>query len=140
MESGCAGPLRLRQRTLEVAVTPDDLLAALESSGWHRGRAAKVLGISRGAFWRRVTRWPELHRLACVSLSCCTRRRLVATISGGSPTSSAPQCLSSPSVSERARAVSMRNQIPDRCASRTSGAVRIKGLKSAFEEVDGPRL
>lgn len=41
---------------------------AFDGSNWNRERAAKILGISRGCFWRQVTRWPELHRLARVSL------------------------------------------------------------------------
>jgi hypothetical protein len=53
----------------QTAPTADQLLSAFEDSNWNRGRAAKLLGISRGTFWRRVTRWPELYRLACVSLS-----------------------------------------------------------------------
>ncbi|HVV48255.1 MAG TPA: helix-turn-helix domain-containing protein [Polyangia bacterium] len=48
--------------------TAEQILSAFEDSNWNRGRAAQLLGISRGTFWRRVTRWPELHRLACVSL------------------------------------------------------------------------
>jgi len=50
------------------APTGEEILSAFEDSNWNRGRAAKLLGISRGTFWRRVTRWPELYRLACVSL------------------------------------------------------------------------
>jgi two-component system, NtrC family, nitrogen regulation response regulator GlnG len=53
----------------ELEPTSDQLLSAFEDSDWNRGRAAKLLGISRGNFWRRVTRWPELYRLARVSLS-----------------------------------------------------------------------
>jgi hypothetical protein len=49
--------------------TAEELLLAFDRSNWNRERAAKLLGISRGCFWRRVARWPELHRLACVSLS-----------------------------------------------------------------------
>ena len=51
------------------APTGEQLLLALDRSNWNRERAAKLLGISRGCFWRRVARWPELHRLACASLS-----------------------------------------------------------------------
>ena len=51
-----------------VAPTAEELLLAFENSNWNRERAAKLLGISRGCFWRRVARWPELHRLARVSL------------------------------------------------------------------------
>ncbi|HLK91118.1 MAG TPA: helix-turn-helix domain-containing protein [Polyangia bacterium] len=52
----------------DTAPTLDQLVSAFEGSDWNRGRAAKLLGISRGNFWRRVTRWPELYRLARVSL------------------------------------------------------------------------
>ena len=48
--------------------TEEQLLLAFDGSNWNRERAAKILGISRGCFWRRVTKWPELHRLARVSL------------------------------------------------------------------------
>jgi len=51
-----------------MAPTLDQILSAFENSNWNRGRAAKLLGISRGNFWRRVTRWPELYRLARISL------------------------------------------------------------------------
>jgi hypothetical protein len=51
-----------------IAPTAEELLLAFEGSNWNRERAAKLLGISRGCFWRRVARWPELHRLARVSL------------------------------------------------------------------------
>ncbi len=51
-----------------VAPTEEQLLLAFDGSNWNRERAAKFLGISRGCFWRRVTKWPELHRLARVSL------------------------------------------------------------------------
>jgi hypothetical protein len=50
------------------APTAEQLLLAFAGSNWNRERAAKLLGISRGCFWRRVARWPELHRLARVSL------------------------------------------------------------------------
>ena len=52
-----------------AAPTAEQLLWAFEGSNWNRERAAKLLGISRGCFWRRVAGWPELHRLARVSLS-----------------------------------------------------------------------
>jgi hypothetical protein len=55
-------------RTLRATPTADQILLAFQDSNWNRERAAKLLGISRGCFWRRVTRWPELHRLARVSL------------------------------------------------------------------------
>jgi hypothetical protein len=51
-----------------IAPTAEQLLLAFDGSNWNRERAAKLLGISRGCFWRRVARWPELHRLARVSL------------------------------------------------------------------------
>jgi Bacterial regulatory protein, Fis family len=51
-----------------IAPTAEELLLAFEGSNWNRERAAKLLGISRGCFWRRVAGWPELHRLARVSL------------------------------------------------------------------------
>ena len=60
--------MQVSQRTPGEAPTADEILSAFESSNWNRGRAAKLLGISRGTLWRRVTRWPELYRLACVSL------------------------------------------------------------------------
>lgn len=53
---------------MQGAPTGEEIVSAFEESNWNRGRAAKLLGISRGTFWRRVTRWPELYRLACVSL------------------------------------------------------------------------
>jgi hypothetical protein len=52
-----------------AAPTAEQLLWAFEGSNWNRERAAKLLGISRGCFWRRVAGWPELHRLARVSLA-----------------------------------------------------------------------
>jgi hypothetical protein len=52
-----------------TAPSAEQLLQALDRSNWNRERAAKLLGISRGCFWRHVARWPELHRLACVSLT-----------------------------------------------------------------------
>jgi hypothetical protein len=55
-------------RTNRAVPTADEILLAFQGSNWNRERAAKLLGISRGCFWRRVTRWPELHRLARVSL------------------------------------------------------------------------
>jgi hypothetical protein len=55
--------------TRTAAPTAEQLLLAFDGSNWNRERAAKLLGISRGCFWRRVTKWPELHRLAQVSLS-----------------------------------------------------------------------
>jgi hypothetical protein len=61
----------LMQTSQEIhgtAPTEDQILLAFEHSDWNRGRAAKLLGISRGNLWRRVTRWPELYRIACVSL------------------------------------------------------------------------
>ena len=62
--------LLMQGSLLSHAGTPtgEEILSAFEDSDWNRGRAAKLLGISRGTFWRRVTRWPELYRLACVSL------------------------------------------------------------------------
>lgn len=60
--------MQVARRTQGLAPTPDQILSAFESSDWNRGRAAKLLGISRGNFWRRVIRWPELYRLARVSL------------------------------------------------------------------------
>lgn len=60
--------MQLSQQAHGAAPTEDQILSAFEHSNWNRGRAAKILGISRGNFWRRVTRWPELYRLACVSL------------------------------------------------------------------------
>ncbi len=55
-------------RTHRVTPTADQIVLAFQDSNWNRERAARLLGISRGCFWRRVTRWPELHRLARVSL------------------------------------------------------------------------
>jgi two-component system nitrogen regulation response regulator GlnG len=60
-------PIQLRSPRA-VAPTAEQLLLAFDGSNWNREGAARLLGISRGCFWRRVTKWPELHRLARVSL------------------------------------------------------------------------
>ena len=48
--------------------TSDDLLAVLESTDWNRTPAARKLNVSRATFLRWLRKYPELHRVADVSV------------------------------------------------------------------------
>jgi len=48
--------------------TSDQLLAALESTNWNRTPAARMLHVSRTTFLRWLRKYPELHRVADISI------------------------------------------------------------------------
>ena len=48
--------------------TSDELLAVLESTNWNRTPAARKLNVSRPTFLRWLRKYPELHRVADVSI------------------------------------------------------------------------
>jgi DNA-binding NtrC family response regulator len=49
-------------------LTSDQLLAALESTDWNRTPAARMLHVSRSTFLRWLRKYPELHRVADISI------------------------------------------------------------------------
>jgi transcriptional regulator with GAF, ATPase, and Fis domain len=49
--------------------TSDQLLAALESTDWNRTRAAGMLHVSRSTSLRWLRKYPELHRVADISIA-----------------------------------------------------------------------
>jgi hypothetical protein len=48
--------------------TSDQLLTALESTGWNRTPAARMLHVSRSTFLRWLRKYPELQRVADISI------------------------------------------------------------------------
>jgi two-component system, NtrC family, nitrogen regulation response regulator GlnG len=51
-----------------AGLTSDQLLAALESTDWNRTPAAGMLHVSRTTFLRWLRKYPELHRVADISI------------------------------------------------------------------------
>jgi two-component system nitrogen regulation response regulator GlnG len=56
-------------------ITSDQLLAALESAGWNRTRAAHILKVSRSTLWRSLGKYPDLRRVADIRLSDLLREK-----------------------------------------------------------------
>lgn len=56
--AAATGPLSLRE------VERQQILAALEQTGWHRGKTAELLGISPSTLYRRLRDYNLEHRLA----------------------------------------------------------------------------
>ena len=66
-----ASPRRIRRAPGDV--TEEQLLSALEKSGWNTPRAAALFNVARNTFWRWLCRHPDLQKITDLSFEEISR-------------------------------------------------------------------